>query len=229
MRMARLKAAKAGSRGKKKQRVSTPDKRFRIVGRNPVFMSGVKVVEEDGATSFGTGPCFTLVFQLKGRLMREKGPRGVRRRREKPTTVVWHVTSSHASEGTGQVDGRDDVVRLLRKKGQLLGFQTEGFHPKTVSDGILDYLYGKGGKNARIVVTAIPGRVTLEGRKYAEAMGGMMELLRKYKDEGRIHNLHTRGLSKFKGSLSVHVDGRGRINRDVMGPPKLKLKKDGQT
>ena len=212
---------------KKKMRVSTPGKRFKIQGRNPVFMSGVKVVKgKEGAMSFGTGPCFTLVFQLRGKLSRERGPRGVRRRWGEPTSVVWHVTSSHASEGEGRLDGREEVAKKLRM-GELPGYETEGFHPKTVTDGILDYLHGNSGVGAHIVVTAIPGRVTLEERGGAEAMGEMMELLRRYKEDGRIHNLRTRGLSKSKGSPSTHVDSRGRINREALGP-RPKVKKDGQ-
>ncbi len=211
---------------RKRQRVST-GKRVRPRKSEPVFQSYVRVVGEDGAVSYGTGPCFTLVFQRRGDLKREKGPRGVRRRREPSKSVVWHVPPLHVHDKGGKLAGRDEVAKQLREKGQLLGFRTEKLHPKTVVDGILDYLRGQEGGN--IIVTAVPGEDTLKEEYFASAMGKMRELLDTYKKEGLIDNVRTRGLSSFRGTGDVYVDRRGRINRGLTKPLPGLEDKNGKT
>ncbi len=207
---------------KHKTRAMTPARKFRISASNPVLMSEVKVVKErEGATSFGTGPCFTLVFQRRGKVVRERGPHGVRRKRGKPTSVIWHAMPTYIYYNPRQgPEGSKEVAKKLKEAGGLRKYETDEFHPKTVTDGILDYLYGRGRGSARISVTIIPGRMTLNSPLFSRSMDEIIKLLHMYKKEGKIHSLRTRGISKGKGSLITHVDQHGRIYRDSLKPWK---------
>jgi len=221
---------------RKRMRVSRPGKRvtnlpINLPPQNLLKDSQIKSFHGESGVSFGTGVCSTVIAQVSAR-------------RKEPVTVIWHAYPPHVlnfqfyfpSKYDHKAPGEDwrtsniqreqhgELLRRLRSNTLHSLEATQRMHPESVVDAIVTHLNEERGKwgTGKVSITLIPGNVALKASMTKQAFQELRRMFREQKENGRVDNIHTHGMSVSKGSGHVIVMQSGRIHR-------LKLTKETKT